>query len=223
MGYLASEFRGGITFDVKHNLQIPTLHENFFEFVEKEKWECEEAEFVTLDKIENNKQYYIFVTTQNGLYRYHINDLIQVNGRLNNTPTFEFIQKGKGVTNLTGEKLYEGQLVAAMTSIIESGQAQANFFKMLADPGKTNYSIIVESKDFDVSLLEKKIGELNLEFCEKRNSGRLQPTDLYLVKEGTGEAYKRHCLKCGQREGQFKMNYLEKKEDCGFNFENYTR
>ena len=51
--------------------------------------------------------YYVIVTTAAGLYRYFINDLVQVTGFLHATPLFRFMQKGKGVTNITGEKLYE--------------------------------------------------------------------------------------------------------------------
>lgn len=107
MGYLSSEFRGSITIDIENNLGIPTLHENFFEFVEKDNWENNSPDFLTIDQIKRGKQYHVFATTKNGLYRYFINDIIEVTGMYNNTQTIKFVQKGKGVTNITGEKLYE--------------------------------------------------------------------------------------------------------------------
>ena len=117
MGYLSSEFRGSITIDVLKNKGIPTLEENFFEFVAEEEWGSETPTFLTLEQIEEDRKYYIFVTTQNGLYRYFINDIVEVNGRYNSTPAIRFTQKGKGVTNITGEKLYENQLVQVMEAI----------------------------------------------------------------------------------------------------------
>ena len=114
VGYMSSEFRGGVTIDVIDNKQVPTFHQNFFEFVEKSQWEEGEPNFLRLNQITLGIQYYIFVTTQTGLYRYDINDLVEVTGHFNNTPTIQFVQKGKGVTNITGEKLCEAQLLSAI-------------------------------------------------------------------------------------------------------------
>ena len=59
--------------------------------------------------------YYIIVTTPSGLYRYFINDVVRVTGFLHAAPLLKFMQKGKGVTNITGEKLYEAQVLAAVS------------------------------------------------------------------------------------------------------------
>ncbi len=223
LGYLASEFRGGITMDVLNNRQIPTLHENFLEFVEKENWENHAPEFLRLHEIQAGRQYYIFATTRNGLYRYNINDLIEVTGSYNNTPTIEFVQKGTGVTNLTGEKLHEGQLVQAMTEIIETRQPGIQFFKMLGNPHKREYTLYVEQGHMDVGELERRLCELNIEFDAKLKSGRLKPIRMTALSGGTGEAYKQHCLANGQREGQFKMSYLQCRQDCTFDFDHYIQ
>lgn len=221
LGYLASEFRGGITIDVLRNRQIPALHENFLEFVEKECWQNQTPKFLRLHEIQLGRQYYIFATTRNGLYRYNINDIVKVTGSYNNTPTIEFVQKGKGVTNLTGEKLHEGQLVQAMTEMIESRKRDIHFFKMLGNPAKREYTLYVEQEDLDIRELDRRLCELNIEFDAKRKSGRLRPIRLAAVFKGTGETYKQHCLDNGQREGQFKMSYLQCLQDCSFDFSNH--
>ena len=223
LGYLSSEFRGGITFDVINNLQLPSLHENFFEFVEKNAWEDKTPTFLTLTEIQKGEQYYIFVTTKNGLYRYNINDLIEVTGQLNNTPTIQFVQKGKGVTNLTGEKLYEGQLIQAMTEIINEKQIHIGFFKMLGCAQKREYTLYTESNELDIADVENRLAKLNIEFESKRKSTRLNPLRLVHLNDGTGEAYKRHCLQLGQRESQFKMSYLQYQNECSFDFKKHTK
>ncbi len=223
LGYLASEFRGGITIDAVDNRQIPCLHENFYEFVDRNDWENNNPKFLTLSEVQSDRQYYIFVTTQNGLYRYHINDLVEVTGWFNNTPTIQFLQKGKGVTNLTGEKLCENQLIEAMTCITKSKQADMGFFMMLGCVKKSRYTLYVESTNLDTNNLERCIAELNIEFKDKRKSNRLKPIKVVYLEEGTGEAYKKHCLNNGQREGQFKMLYLQYKNQCQFNFDAYAR
>lgn len=223
MGYLSSEFRGGITIDAKENKQIPALHENFFEFVEKDDWESDIQNFKTLDQIEAGKQYYIFTTTQNGLYRYDINDLIEVTGRFNNTPTIKFIQKGKGVTSLTGEKLYENQLIQAMTNVLDNLSIELHFFIMLGCADNLQYTLYIEHEPIEQFDIEQQLSHLNIEFEAKQHSGRLKPIRVEYVKSGTGEAYKQHCLDNGQREGQFKLNYLQYKQDCSFDFRDYLR
>ena len=120
VGYMSSEFRGTINLDIRNETQVPTLNENFFEFVERDEWGSESPDFLMLHEIEPGKHYYIFVTTQNGLYRYFINDIIQVTGKYQNTPTIKFIQKGDGVINLTGEKLYEDQVNKAVLKVIKN-------------------------------------------------------------------------------------------------------
>ena len=128
-GYLSSECRGSINIDVAQNICLPTLLDHFFEFVEQEEWEAGRSEFLRLDQIVEGRRYYLFVTTPDGLYRYDMNDIIAVTGRVNATPTIAFLQKGKGVTNITGEKLYESQIIEA---VAEAGVA-TSFYVVLAD------------------------------------------------------------------------------------------
>ncbi len=226
MGYLSSEFRGSITIDVLNNLCIPPVDENFFEFVEKERWENKKPAFLTLDQVEEGKQYYIFVTTQSGLYRYSINDIIEITGKYNNTPTIRFVQKGKGVTNITGEKLYENQLIQAVQAIKKDYDLDISFFIMLADRASLQYHLFLEHDPVEeielLEDLEKRLFNLNIEFESKRKSGRLQPVELKFLKAGTGEAYKRQCIEDGQREGQYKVAHLQYKNECAFDFEPHT-
>ena len=69
------------------------------------------------------RRYYVLFTTAAGLYRYFMNDLVEVTGFFHRTPLLRFVQKGKGVTSLTGEKLYEAQAIEAVQDV--SGAAAA--------------------------------------------------------------------------------------------------
>ena len=96
---------------------------------------------------------------------------------------------------------------------------------MLADTHRGVYRLVVEcSSPTDtwrrdtLVAIERKLGELNVESAAKRASGRLQHLELLPVRPGTGEAYKRHCLQQGQREGQFKLIALQYQSDCSFAF-----
>ena len=226
MGYLSSEFRGTITIDCLRNLGIPTIQDNFFEFVEVDKWHAGDKNTLLLSQIEIGKKYYILVTTTNGLYRYFINDIVEVTGRYQNTPTIAFVQKGKGITNLTGEKLYESQVVSAVQAASKSQDISTNFFIMLADQQDFSYTLYIETQnDFDSLVftegLHQHLCQLNIEYQSKAESGRIKAVQVKRLKPKTYEMYKSHCIKAGQREGQFKVIKLQYRSDMNFPFDEY--
>jgi hypothetical protein len=226
MGYLSSELLGSLNVNVQTNQCVPTFQENFFEFVEKNDWDAERPNTVTLEQLETGKRYYVLVTTMNGLYRYFMNDLIEVTGWFHHTPTIRFVQKGIGVTNLTGEKLYEFHVMGAVEAIQQAYQTTVDFYVMLADPLTLQYTLYLEHPflDFFVGYkVEQHMGQTNLEFQAKRESGRLQPLRIVYLQPGTGEAYKTYCLQQGQRDAQFKVVRLQYAKDCSFNFLDYVR
>lgn len=226
MGYFSSEFRGNLIVDSIKNRGVPTFTENFFEFVEKDNWENNNQNFLRLDQIVEGKQYYIIVTTQDGLYRYFINDIIEVTGKYNNTSTIKFVQKGKGVTNITGEKLYESQLLEAIKLVAKDWEIKTEFFVMVADQENLQYTLYIERepiKDFDFSsFVERILDDLNIEYKVKRESGRLKPLKTVFIKPGTGDLYKKFCVDSGQRENQFKFVYLQYEKDCSFDFSQFA-
>ena len=226
MGYLSSELLGSLNVNVQTNQCVPTFQENFFEFVEQNDWDADRPNTLTLEQLETGKRYYVLVTTMNGLYRYFMNDLIEVTGRFHSTPTIHFVQKGKGVTNLTGEKLYEFHVMDAVEAIQQAYQTIVEFYVMLADPLTLQYTLYLEHPPLDFFVgykLEQHMGQANLEFHAKRESGRLQPLRIVYLQPGTGEAYKAYCLQQGQRDAQFKVVRLQYAKDCSFNFSDYVR
>ena len=226
MGYLSSELLGSLNVNVQTNQCVPTFQENFFEFVEQNDWDADRPNTLTLDQLETGKRYYVLVTTMNGLYRYFMNDLVEVTGWFHYTPTIHFVQKGKGVTNLTGEKLYEFHVMDAVEAIQQAYQTIVEFYVMLADPLTLQYTLYLEHPPLDFFVgykLEQHMGQANLEFHAKRESGRLQPLRIVYLQPGTGEAYKSYCLQQGQRDAQFKVVRLQYTKGCSFNFSDYVR
>ncbi|MGZ5170715.1 MAG: GH3 family domain-containing protein, partial [Burkholderiales bacterium] len=127
LGYVSSEFRGTITLGRQRGMGLPTLDTHFFEFAERDAWDRGERTCLTLDQLRKGADYYVIVTTPSGLYRYFFNDVVRVSGFLHRTPLLQFRQKGKGVTNITGEKLYEAQVLAAVRAIMDEAQCAARF------------------------------------------------------------------------------------------------
>lgn len=225
LGYLASEFRGSININPKYNQCIPTIHENFFEFISVNSYQTDHEQCHLINEIESGKQYYVVITTGEGLYRYFMNDIVEVDGFYNQTPIIKFMQKGQGVISLTGEKLYENQVIDAIQNLESQLPISSNFFLMLGDMESLSYTLYIATNPIDDSILinqfEKNISTLNIEFDVKRKSGRLKKTQVIFLDQYVYEAYKKHCIKGGQREGQFKHVVLQKREDLTFNFNHH--
>jgi hypothetical protein len=223
IGYIASEFRGTITLGHRSGTGMPTLDTHFFEFVERDLWDRAEPEFLTLERLRKGRDYYVVVTTPSGLYRYFINDLVRVVGHLHRTPLLRFVQKGKGVTSITGEKLYESQVLAAVRVVMDQYGVTARFVMMLADEAERRYSLYMELEgevmpdrvEMAVAV-DRKLADLNVEYQAKRESQRLEGVVVYWLRRHAGEAYKQHCVQQGQREGQFKTVALAYRKDFGF-------
>jgi hypothetical protein len=230
LGYVASEFRGTINIDVQRNTCLPTLLDTVFEFVAREAWEEGSGDFLSLHELDEGREYYVFVTTAEGLYRYDMNDIIRVTGRVNETPTLEFVQKGKGVTNITGEKLHEAQVLDAVLAVLKEKGTPSNFFVMLADQSSAQYTLFVEMPQpsagwIDTALssdLDGRLRASNIEYDGKRGSGRLSPLIVRRLRAGTGDAYRRSRIAQGQRDTQFKFLHLQYAHECSFDFETFA-
>ena len=81
-----------------------------------------DPEFLTCDQLEANREYYVYFTTSAGLYRYDINDLVRVVDFYRDTPVIQFVRKGQGIISITGEKLTESQVTAALLDVVERGR-----------------------------------------------------------------------------------------------------
>lgn len=229
LGYMASEFRGTITVDIDKRTGAPTIQQNFFEFVERGDWDNGRPRFQTVESLREGGQYYIFVTTSGGLYRYFMNDVVEACGRFEDTPCIRFLQKGVGVTSITGEKLYESQIIEAVRAAETPLGLASAFFIMLADAQSAVYRLCIEwpeaqARQVDLlrAALERELGARNVEYAQKRKSGRLRPLEIAPLRRGAGQAYKQHCVARGQREIQFKIVALQYADDCPFPFGEFT-
>jgi hypothetical protein len=208
---------------------LPTFDTHFFEFAEREAWDAGDHRSVTLDRIRKGRDYYLIVTTPSGLYRYFINDVVKVTGFLRATPLLQFVQKGKGVTNITGEKLYEAQALQAVRDAMAAAGRTARFVMMLADEEACLYRLYAEAEPgpaLDAAAfahaVDARLAAINLEYAAKRESNRLAVLQARWLRSGAGEAFKQHCVVLGQREGQFKMVSLEYRRKFTFDLDAHT-
>ncbi|MCA8982464.1 MAG: GH3 auxin-responsive promoter family protein [Planctomycetaceae bacterium] len=225
LGILASELCVSVTLSPASNAGLPTFWENFFEFVDVRDYEQHGGPFLTLDQLEVGQDYYLFVTTSAGLFRYAMHDIVRVQGRFEQTPLIEFLQKGAGVTSITGEKLYESQVLQAMREVEQVCGFRTRFYQFVADEVAAEYILYLET---DVGFrnpmllaeeLDCRLAALNYEYRAKRDSRRLHPPRVCFLKHGTLDCYKQQMFKRGRSESQFKTLSLCYRRELEFDYE----
>ena len=236
VGWVASEMQGTINVDPASNTCMPVLGDTFFEFAEREAWEAGSRDMLAVSELETGRDYYVVVTTPDGLYRYDMNDIVRVTGWVGATPALVFVQKGSGTTSITGEKLHEAQVLDTVPEVLGEHGLMASFFIMLADVDAASYTLYVEASTpmdgrapslgqeaaADQALaaeIDDRLRSMNIEYDSKRGSGRLEALSLRRLQPGTGAAYRRRQVAAGQRDAQFKYLHVQYRHDCAFDFD----
>ncbi|MBY0356408.1 MAG: GH3 auxin-responsive promoter family protein [Candidatus Obscuribacterales bacterium] len=217
-GYMASEGRGSIPLSDEGAGGVTAITSHFFEFVPEEEMEQSNKRFLCADELEVGRRYYIHFTTAAGLYRYNINDLIAVTGFEQNTPIFQFVQKGMGVSSITGEKLTEEQICVALQQAKNELDLQdiehCTFSVQLENPPR--YVGYIESRQAlpeallaeCATAVDRSLQMQNIEYKEKRASRRLNSPLLQTVPHGTFMRLRQKRVRDGAPEAQVKIPFL---------------
>lgn len=215
-GYFASECRAGLVLNEGEDTTL-FAHMHYFEFIREEDLDNPNPEFLPLNKLEQGKRYCMFVTTCSGLYRYDMNDLIEVTGFDGTIPMIRFIQKVNGIVTLTGEKLHERQFIQAVHEAETETGRKAKFFIGFAFPEESGYHFYYEFEDQSTTqeqadeftkVVDAKLKKINIEYDAKRASFRVKGPVAHRLPENAFEKFKAECINEGARDGQFKLMLL---------------
>lgn len=158
-------------------------------------------------ELEAGQRYRMVISTEAGLYRYDLKDIIEVVGFCEQTPMIRFVSKAGHYLNATGEKVSAEQVSAAMREAArETGFTPTGFTARVRFAEIPVFQIAVEgepppsfSAAFDAALKR-----LNVEYEGKRSSGRIGDPALLVVGEGTYARYRAARVAAGAPEGQVK-------------------
>ncbi|MDR3139216.1 MAG: GH3 auxin-responsive promoter family protein [Treponema sp.] len=221
MGYFATECRPGIVLKSNSPDTVIFGHKVFFEFIHELELESENPRVYRMDEVKKGERYCMIVTTSAGLYRYNMNDLVEITGFLNEFPTLKMIQKVNGTVNIAGEKLHERQFVEAVHAAEKETGSRVAFFIGFADTSKSVYKFYYEFVNADITqkkaedftrVLDRYLKQYNIEYESKRSSNRLKPPETALLVNESFEKFKANCIDMGYRDGQFKVNLLMQDE-----------
>ncbi|MBK8174627.1 MAG: GH3 auxin-responsive promoter family protein [Rhodospirillales bacterium] len=221
-GYLASEITATDLIDAETDGSILQVRSAFYEFSPYEDGGDDRGDRMLLaHELTVGQRYFVYVTTYSGLYRYDMNDVIEVIGSFGQAPVIRFLFKGKGITSLQGEKLSEEQLIEGVRQAACELAVRADFFIAYADADHQRYELLIDLGDDARSpaltqladALDRALMAVNVEYAAKRKSARLHQPVVIDAGRNFFERYKAMRLAEGASEGQFKWLHLTSSDD----------
>jgi len=155
-------------------------------------------------ELEEGQQYRLVVSTSAGLWRYDMQDIVEVVGACENTPMVRFVGKAGRFLNGVGERVTGAQVSEALKSL---GEALVGFTVAVRMGEVPRYVIAFEGKIDGTMLTERLdhgLSELNVEYASKRKSERLGAPEFHALPQGHYARYRSRLVANGAPDGQLK-------------------
>ncbi|HEX8495031.1 MAG TPA: GH3 auxin-responsive promoter family protein [Pyrinomonadaceae bacterium] len=217
LGYIASEGRFTVPFEDHTPSGILALRSNYYEFIPEQEAESAEPSILSSHELEAGRRYSILLTTQGGLYRYRIQDIVEVTGFYNNAPLVAFVRKEGETASITGEKLHVNHLILALNEVRRRSSLNIEQFRAAPDYAANRYDIYLEIsghvtpavlKAEVLPSIDSALAVVNIEYAQKRASGRLGAPRLHLMRAGWANKISRWHIASGKRDTQYKWPLL---------------
>lgn len=197
--YMACGSEGIVAIPIDNSLKAAPLAINhgFYEFIPEET-SYEEIcgkprDTLLFDELEKGKNYHLIMSQANGLMRYMAGDVYKVVDFYNNVPMVEFVTRANTFFSFTGEKITEEQILSTVQNIcIKLGIKKGLFFFTPIWAEVPYYKLYLEVPIEMFELKEKileafdlELRKVSYEFNSKRESGRLQNTQIICLRYGT--------------------------------------
>jgi hypothetical protein len=197
-GLLATECFVTIPFADSHPLAV-TSH--FFEFID------EHGRTHLTQELEKDGIYEVVVTTAGGLWRYRLQDRVQVTGYVHNTPSLRFLGRVGNVSDRFGEKLSEHFVAHVIRAAMTNLQPLPRFALLAPDESclACSYTLYVEGN------IPNEIGErLERLLCENvhydwcRKLGQLKALRIFKIENDGYQTFVQRRRLEGKRIGDIK-------------------
>jgi len=166
------------------------------------------------------RKYSVIVTTGGGLYRYRLNDLIEVVDFYHQCPLIRFIGRQSKVVDLCGEKLNEEFVRTVVTDILTKRQLNPAFWMMAPEWASENgtrpyYTLFIQfdagcgTDEAQLQSVVREIDEtmqVSYHYEYSRRLGQLDRCRLFVIapQSDVFHTYLAVCTDLGQRLGDIK-------------------
>ena len=230
-GLHASEGRMTMPLEDNSPAGVLEVQTHFFEFIPVREADSVNPIVLEAHELTEGEEYLILMTTSSGLYRYNIRDVVRCVGFYGTTPMLEFRHKGAHISSITGEKLAESQVVESVRAASIATHFDPRLFTLTPawgePPGYTLFVATDQAKSISAggestfspatqgtllqfaTALDHDLRIRNIEYGEKRDTGRLQKISVIPLPDdawksfsrnrqqrsgGSAEQYKHPCL-----------------------------
>jgi hypothetical protein len=199
---------------------VLAIRSHFFEFIESEKKATSglRVEARLAHELDRGGRYRVAITTGGGLYRYCLNDEVEVVGFENGCPLLRFLGKADRVSDLVGEKLSEPHVRSVLDRVFGSQGLTPTFAMVVPVATRlASYRLYLQGTASDVdeaalaAALEGGLRE-NPYYAYAVGIGQLAPVEVCVldpIGEPASQVYL-HCqIRRGVRAGNVKPAVLD--------------
>ena len=206
--YGASEGLVAACYELENtNMQL-LVDSCFYEFVP---YGEEPERYLTLEQVEVGKKYEILITTQAGLYRYRLKDVIEVKGFRGKCPLVSFVFRKGQMFNIAGEKFSEEDARTTIEMFEKAHGIEIDHWIFYQDESvqPNRYALIVESDadvDWDAAVdeIEELIGHCNKRYPSQRAKFYIDRLLIQHQIPGTHDEWAKRCIAQGASAAQVK-------------------
>ncbi len=217
-----------VSFPLRGEVSALSITSHFFEF--------EEVGSKTIrlaHQLKVEEKYSVIVTTSGGLYRYRLNDVIEVLGFERECPLIRFVGKQDKVVDICGEKLNEQFVSNVVKQVVSRVNHQPVFWMVAPERSSTHvveYTLFVQfanGTSVEEETLQEVSREIDSAFRENfhydycRRLGQLGGYRVFLIapRQDAHQVYLTVCTELGQRLGDIKSVALHPFQNWSQKFE----
>jgi GH3 auxin-responsive promoter len=187
---------------------------HFFEFLPLDSSGRATSSAICAHELSVGETYAIVLTTGGGLYRYELEDLVEVVGKIEDCPLLQFMGRQHFVADWFGEKLHENHVRDAIESACSSYSIVPEFAMLACEMNpRPAYVLFLESTapaelfNGVANVLEHGLRK-NVHYRYARSLGQLDGVRVLSVRAGA-RRYIARCIEEGQRAGDIKPVALD--------------
>jgi len=199
-GLVATEAFVTLPFD---DMRLLAMRSHFFEFLD------DEGQVRASWQLEQGRSYTLIVTTGGGLYRYKLEDRVEIDGFWRQVPSMRFLGKSDSVADYFGEKLSEPFVSGVLRDSLEVFDLKPKFAMLALDDstGQAAYVLYLSTETEIPSTLVTRLDaglreNPHYDLCIRL--GQLGTTRVLRVAPDSYQCYATRLVKHGLRLGDIK-------------------
>ncbi len=222
IGIVASEGCFTTTYRLNSEDTVLLPDSVFFEFLPVDAQD-DPSKIVTIDGLEEGKDYEIIITNMGGFYRYRMRDAVRVVSKFENTPTVEYLYRIDQTLNMLGERTTEAALRTAANNTADGLGFELIDFSVYADikavPPRYQYFLEIPKKPDEISnetirdTLEEELGKASPAMRHMIGSGVCQHIKVNFLQQDTYALWRDIAIYNGASSNQLKPVHIIRNEN----------